>query len=203
MPLPPLRPISSISAPLVFESKTEEMPIPSTGIRRSRSKRSPCAAVPGDEGGEIRALLVDTRVVTALGSSRNSLMVVAVLVVVPSAVCVVALRWNLPTPGAGNALLTGPRAIDINGPATTGDLIDIGVPTINNLSTSPVRITSVSLVHTSSAVHLQSVTAYSYQQVGHGVISQIGNLPQRCSGDYVPHHVNAALLEPTKIQAGS
>src|SRR5258708_191981 len=46
------------------------------------------------------------------------------------------------------------------GPGTTSEILDIGLPTLSNISAHPVRLTGVRLAGTSRAVHIRDVTAF-------------------------------------------
>src|SRR5262249_44447453 len=77
-------------------------------------------------------------------------------------------------------------------PATTVDVVDVGVPGLANRSDDSARIRGVSLVSVPSAVHLRSVHAY----LGPGVGLIHGDLPRLCRNDYPSHPVTNAVALP-------
>jgi hypothetical protein len=80
-------------------------------------------------------------------------------------------------------------------PARTHELLDIGLPGLHNASAHPVTITMVSFAGDNSSLRIANVTAYNYEQVGNGVISQTGDLPKEYA-KYVPHPLDDAVTPP-------
>jgi hypothetical protein len=79
--------------------------------------------------------------------------------------------------------------------ANAGELLDLGVPALHNVSNKTVRLTSARLVNPPAGLVTDSIHAYSYAEVGNGVISQIGDLPHDCS-KYIPHPLADAVTPP-------
>jgi hypothetical protein len=86
-------------------------------------------------------------------------------------------------------------------PANTGDVLDLGVPQLHNVTNAETRLISVALVAPPPPVRLLSTSAYRYAQVGSGVISNLGDLPRRCPDKYVPHPVSAVTTPPNSDSA--
>jgi hypothetical protein len=80
------------------------------------------------------------------------------------------------------------------GVSPTGKIINLGLPPLHNSSGASVRITSVRLTGQPKTVHLVSVTAYRWRQVGLGeLIGAIGDLPRTCPSHFRPHKVTDAV----------
>ncbi len=73
---------------------------------------------------------------------------------------------------------------------------DEGLPLLHNLTGYPVRLTSVRWVNKPAAVHIVSISAYTYAAIGHGIISGEGNLPVACPDEYHPRPLSAAATPP-------
>jgi hypothetical protein len=86
-----------------------------------------------------------------------------------------------------------PTGSSAGGPATTVDLVDVGMGGLHNVTSHRVRVLGVSLVSASRAVHLVSVTAYPAPlSVGLGR----GNLLKLCRKIYPPHPVSDFVAAP-------
>jgi hypothetical protein len=88
------------------------------------------------------------------------------------------MRLRAPLAGLGAALLVagcspgasaGPQKVFAvasgfyqGGPGVTSEILDIGLPALENVSLHTVRLTGIRLVGTSKAVRLRNVTAFRY-----------------------------------------
>jgi hypothetical protein len=96
-------------------------------------------------------------------------------------------------PGNGHAtVFTIVSGFSEGGPATTIDIVDIGVPGSQNVTAHSVRLTGISLASVPRSVHLRSVIAYP---PGPGVGIVTGNLPKQCS-QYKPYPITADVTPP-------
>jgi hypothetical protein len=75
---------------------------------------------------------------------------------------------------------------------STADTMDIGVPSLYNVTSQTVRVRKVSLVSAPPSVRLRGVTAHPGQPVG--ILH--GNLNRLCSKQYPPHPVTDAVIRP-------
>lgn len=82
------------------------------------------------------------------------------------------------------------------GPAATIDVVDLGLPTLYNLSRHRVRLRAVSLVSVAPAVHIKSVTAYLYSQAGGGVGIIHGDMLRYCRKQDIPYPLTDAVTPP-------
>jgi hypothetical protein len=80
-------------------------------------------------------------------------------------------------------------------PATTGDLLDLGVPGLHNTTGSPIQLVNVQLVNPGPSVRMVGEDAYRYAESGGGVLSEVGDLPQRCPAKYLPHPVTSVTVD--------
>ena len=96
--------------------------------------------------------------------------------------------------GAHDVFATG-RPLTATWRASAGELLDVGVPALHNVSSRTVRLTAARLVSPPPGLVTDSVHAYNYAEVGNGVIAQIGDLPHDCS-KYVPHPLTDAVTPP-------
>jgi len=94
--------------------------------------------------------------------------------------------------GGEHVVFAKPQPLDATWKASANELLDLGVPALHSVSNRTVRITDVRLLGLTNAITVESVRSYNYQQVGNGVISNIGDLPRDCA-KYVPHPVSAAV----------
>ena len=85
------------------------------------------------------------------------------------------------------------------GPSSTIDTVDIGLPQLQNLTGTTVRLTGARLVSEPPAVHLVSVTAYNYGRLGIGIGVTDGNLLKLCPKSMPPYPVTAAVTRPHAI----
>jgi hypothetical protein len=83
-----------------------------------------------------------------------------------------------------------------SGPATTVDVIDIGVPLLHNLTGHSVRLQWVRLARHSKVVQVVHVTAYSYSQVGQGISAAFGDLIKYCRKEMTPYPVTDVVTAP-------
>jgi hypothetical protein len=89
------------------------------------------------------------------------------------------------------------KGLRVEGPAPVNEILDLGLPCINNLSDSTVELRSVQLVSPPTAVRFVNVRAYLWQQVGFGwLMSAFGDLPKQCSREFTPHPVKAVVTKP-------
>jgi hypothetical protein len=86
-------------------------------------------------------------------------------------------------------------------PASTADIIDLGVPELYDQTSQPVRLRSVTPVSWPAAVHIRGLTAYNYKQADGGVIGTFGDLPKQCPRQYVPHPLSVVVTEPHAYSA--
>jgi hypothetical protein len=78
-------------------------------------------------------------------------------------------------------------------PATTVDVVDVGVPDLTNVSSDTIKIRGVSLVSAGRWVHLASVTAYG---LGGGVGLVHGDLLKYCRTVNQPYPVTRDVTPP-------
>jgi len=76
------------------------------------------------------------------------------------------------------------------------EVIDTGLPPLHNLTGHPVRLLWVKWVHQPAAAHIISVYAYTYADVGYGIVGGEGNLPVACPSQFHPSPVRAAVTPP-------
>ncbi|HET9896674.1 MAG TPA: hypothetical protein VFQ44_17225 [Streptosporangiaceae bacterium] len=74
----------------------------------------------------------------------------------------------------------------------TIDIIDVGVPSLYNVTDQSVRVRKVALASAPPAVRLLGATAHPGQAVG----IVFGDLSSRCAKEYPAHPVTDALIRP-------
>jgi hypothetical protein len=82
------------------------------------------------------------------------------------------------------------------GQATTSTIIDLGLPELYHQTSRPVRMLWVRPAGWPAVVHLISVTAYNYFEVGSGIIADYGDLPRECPKLYRPHPLTDVVTAP-------
>ena len=73
---------------------------------------------------------------------------------------------------------------------TTGDYINLGVPSLDSVTDQPVRMLSVHLAVPSDRIKV-SYAAYTFRKAKAGVLGELGNLPMVCPGRYKPSPVTS------------
>jgi len=96
-------------------------------------------------------------------------------------------------PGGAGVVFTVVSGVSQGMPATTIDVVDVGMPGLHNLSGYSVRLRRVSLVSVARSVHLRSVTAY---RPGGAVGIGHGDLLKYCRNVNEPYPVNDAVTPP-------
>jgi hypothetical protein len=81
------------------------------------------------------------------------------------------------------------------GPATTADVIDVGVGALRNVTGHSVRLRKISLVAEPEAVTAQ-MTAYRYSQTVTGLGIEHGNLLAHCRRSLTPYPVTDVIAGP-------
>jgi hypothetical protein len=89
-----------------------------------------------------------------------------------------------------------PTGISETFPAHREEVNDVGVPLLHNTTGHPVRVRSIQLVNQPAAVHLISIDAYNYRQLGHGIDSAEGNLPIACPHEFHPSPITSFTTPP-------
>jgi len=82
--------------------------------------------------------------------------------------------------------------------ATTADVVDIGVPELDNISDHGVGLRDVRLVSHSPAVRVRSITAYVYGPEG-GIGLGHGDLRKYCRKIDKPYLVNSVTIAPRAV----
>jgi hypothetical protein len=88
-------------------------------------------------------------------------------------------------PASENAVFTDP--------ASTDEILDIGIEPLQNVSGSSVKLTSVTLASPPAALRILNVRAYNAAQTQGFVLGQEGDLPTECPRQYEPHPVDAII----------
>jgi hypothetical protein len=95
--------------------------------------------------------------------------------------------------GPEHVVLQVGGGIQNQGPASTRAILDLGLPTLTNITDSTIRLRFVQLVHTPLAVQVLSISAY--ERAG-TILEGIGNLPKLCPGQFNPLPVTKVVLPP-------
>src|SRR4051794_2245243 len=105
------------------------------------------------------------------------------------------------TPGQvpGSALRAA-NAFVTTVPITTHDMVDIGIPNLDNMSDTPLQVLSITLRRPALAVHYGHMDAFSYSRVGSGIIDQLGDLTKLCPQLYRPL-APSDLIVPARTSA--
>jgi hypothetical protein len=98
-------------------------------------------------------------------------------------------------PSGERVVFTVATGFSQGGPATTIDVVDVGLPELHNLSAHRGRLRKVTLVSVLKAVDVHSITAYSYLQTGGGVGIITRDLFKRCPQN-APHPLTDAVTAP-------
>src|SRR5690348_806619 len=86
------------------------------------------------------------------------------------------------------------QGIQLSGAAPVPGILDLGLPTLHNVSDHTVMLRSVQLVSPPPAVHVLNVTAYLVRQVGAGwVMATFGDLPKQCPAEFKPSPVTGVV----------
>jgi hypothetical protein len=89
------------------------------------------------------------------------------------------------------------QGLFVHGPAPVHEILDLGLPSIHNISNSTVQLRSVHLVSAPAAVHVVNVRAYRWRQVGFGWLeAAFGDLPKQCPREFKPHPVTDVTTRP-------
>jgi hypothetical protein len=89
------------------------------------------------------------------------------------------------------------KGLGVEGPTPVNEILDLGLPPINNISHSTVELRSVQLVSPPTAVRVVNVRAYLRRQVGVGWLeSAFGDLPKQCPREFTPHPLAAVVTKP-------
>jgi hypothetical protein len=90
------------------------------------------------------------------------------------------------------------RGITQGGPASTVDVVNIGLPMLHNMSADVVRLRWVRLAEHYRGMRVLNVTAYKYSQVGAGIAASLGDLRKHCRKDMTPYPVAGDATPPHK-----
>jgi len=106
--------------------------------------------------------------------------------------------------GGEGVVLTVATGFSQGMPATTSDVVDLGLPALHNISGHSVGLRGVSLVSVPNAVHVRSVTAYLYTSrngaglgIGHGDWQKYcrkRDMPQPVTDIVIPPHSDSKLF---------
>ena len=88
------------------------------------------------------------------------------------------------------------------GPASTIDVVDIGVPLLHNMTASTVTLRWVRLAEHYRGMRVLYVTAYKYSQVGEGIAAGLGDLRKRCGKEMTPYPVPGTQRQRTRTPTG-
>lgn len=104
---------------------------------------------------------------------------------------------------------SGPRTVfpvltgfKITGPTRVGEINDVGLPGLKNISAQTVRLRSVTIVDALPSLRIRDVQAYNSKQVGYNVIiGQRGDLHAECPGQFIPHRIGSFVVPAHKLAA--
>src|SRR5262245_55666069 len=82
------------------------------------------------------------------------------------------------------------------GPATTADVLDLGIPLLHNVTGDTVQLRWVRLAERYDGMQVQNVTAYKYSQVGEGINALFGDLRKYCKTEMTPYSVGGKRTRP-------
>jgi hypothetical protein len=86
--------------------------------------------------------------------------------------------------------------LQTGGYAAVGEILDLGLLNLQNLTGSTVRLRSVQLVSPPAGLRVLNATAYRWLQPGGYTISASGDLPRACPKEYTPYPLAAAVTRP-------
>ena len=95
-------------------------------------------------------------------------------------------------------VFTVQRGVTQGGPASTVDVVDIGLPSLHNLTARTVTLRWVRLVEHYKGMRILSVTAYKYSQVAEGIAAGLGDLRKHCRKEMIPYPVAGDATPPDK-----
>jgi hypothetical protein len=99
--------------------------------------------------------------------------------------------------GPQQIVLRARQGLRLDGPAPLHEILDLGVPTIHNITDNTVQLRSVHLVGAPAAVHVVNVRAYLWRQVGVAwQAAAFGDLPSQCPREFKPHPVTVVTTRP-------
>ncbi len=90
------------------------------------------------------------------------------------------------------------RGVTQGGPASTVDVVDIGLPLLHNVTGNVVRLRWVRLAEHERGMRILNVTAYKYSQVGIGIGAAMGDLRKHCHKEMTPFPLAGDSTPPHK-----
>jgi hypothetical protein len=78
-------------------------------------------------------------------------------------------------------------------PAHTAEIMDIGIGPLRNVTSTAVRVLSVSFAHATPQVRVINIRAYNVNQTGATTLGGAGDLAKECPATFVPHDVRSFL----------
>ncbi|SRR6266567_7647319 len=102
-----------------------------------------------------------------------------------------------PSDGSQN-VFTVQRGVTQGGPASTVDVVDIGLPLLHNMTARTVTLRWVRLAGHYKGMRILSVTAYKYSQVGEGIAAGLGDLRKHCREQMTSYPVAGDATPPYK-----
>jgi hypothetical protein len=123
-----------------------------------------------------------------IGPSVRLVLLAAALLI---ATCAVALGLS----ARSDPVFQAGTGFAQRGPATTADVINVGIPPRRSNGDLPVRLLQVSLVTDSPHVHLLRVIAFRPDNIGYMPMS-LGDLLQHCRAAYAPRPLTDVVVPP-------
>lgn len=90
------------------------------------------------------------------------------------------------TPDGERVVFAVQRGVKVSGPIHRDEILSVGVPPLQNVSSQPVRIRSVQWVDQPAVTHVLNIYAYNARQTHGWVNSLEGDLPVSCPKQYRP-----------------
>jgi hypothetical protein len=85
------------------------------------------------------------------------------------------------------------QGVTQGGPASTADIVDIGLPLLHNMTAHAVTLRWVRLAGHFNGMRVLNVTAYQYSQGGEGIAAGLGDLRKHCREEMTPYPVARAV----------
>lgn len=85
------------------------------------------------------------------------------------------------------------QGVTQGGPASTADIVDIGLPMLHNMTAHAVTLRWVRLAGHVRGMRVLNVTAYQYSEAGEGIAADLGDLRKHCRKEMTPYPVTRAV----------
>jgi hypothetical protein len=101
------------------------------------------------------------------------------------------------SPSGPQTVIEAPDGFSVSGPAHVDEIMDAGLPDLNNVSDHAVRLRSVQLVGVPRAVQVLSVRAYNIERVGYGGVGLgVGDPVADCPQQFVAAPISSFTIPP-------